>query len=622
MKRLPPSLCAMLVIFYAISLNEGCATEMVDVQGGTLPVSSGLGGSRVNPFAISKFETTWREWKSVRTWAAANGYDIGNVGAGFSDQEPVFSVGWYDALKWCNARSQMEGLAPVYTVWGATYMTGEKVPDIKASSNGYRLPSEAEWEWAARGGTHSRGYAFSGSNKIEDVAWYCGNTKKHVRHVGKKAANELGLYDMTGNVFEWCWDGTSARRLHGGGFHSDSDFCKVTYRDIGHPGDFCCSAQGLRTVRSLVKPILPVVNSWRPSARELSKNILTFAEAKAAADKGDAYAQAVLSIYYDLGWRTEKDSRLAYWLADSSAAKGNPLGTYLLGKSYRSGSVIAYQNEGVELQKKAIAGLKQMPENPYAIEALGTLAIEGEIVPSDEKSGVSLLKKAADMGHAPAQFQYAIYAKDGKGIQKDDRVSAEYFSKAAASNYSPVISKAAASEETLRVNSPNNNEIRQTENRATLNDDKEAQLIKKAESGEFDQVKLGLMYQYGKGVKKDPVEAVKWFKKASDAGDQDGIFCLAEMYDWGTGVARDTTKALNMMLESAKKGNTIAMCRLGEKYYDGDGVDKNEVEARKWFSEADKAGNPSAKSQLRKLNAGEPPITKLRLMRGEYIIQE
>lgn len=236
--------------------NVECKFEnMVFVQGGKYQPSFADEEKEVFDIEVCKYPTTQKMWIEVMENNPSNFKD---------DNEPVEKINWWEALEYCNNLSEKYGLEPVYDLSKSVKgilrikeLGGKTVyPDVANFKNteGFRLPTEVEWEWFARGGQiaideGTFDNTYSGSNNINKVAWYKENSGGKTQDVGLKKPNQLGLYDCSGNVWEWCYDTTENiengksyiykafdssniyRRLKGGSWYHDAENCAVLFRN-------------------------------------------------------------------------------------------------------------------------------------------------------------------------------------------------------------------------------------------------------------------------------------------------------------------------------------------------------------------------------------------------------
>ena len=260
------------------ALLDGAGGTFAPIPGGTYQMGNLIGDADItnaapvsvtlSPYYMAVNDTTKAQWDTVRTWATSNGYTDLAVGEGIAANHPVQSVTWYDAVKWANAASEKDGLTPCYKVSGTVVRnvsSGSVTCDW--SANGYRLPTEAEWEVAARGGLSGKRfpwgdtisqsqanykavdtYTYDLSDSVNDYhpTYKTGGTP-YTSPVGSFAANGYGLYDMAGNVLQWCWDwygtpyaggtdprgaGTGSYRvLRGGNWYNNANFAQSAYRN-------------------------------------------------------------------------------------------------------------------------------------------------------------------------------------------------------------------------------------------------------------------------------------------------------------------------------------------------------------------------------------------------------
>ena len=244
-------------------------SSMIKIEGGTFLLEDKI-ECEVSDFYLGQYPVNQQLWEQV----------MGENPSSFKGTSlPVESISWYDCVEFCNRLSEWEGMEKVYRI-----DKSRKDPNNEADekgifsdklkwmvtpnfeADGYRLPTENEWEYAARGGKHAKESEYAGSVELKEVGWYRGNSHGETQIVGIQLPNELGLYDLSGNLREWCWDWRGNypskriknyrgpergryRVLRGGSWYLGAEYCRVSDRGYGSP-DARLSLYGIRLART------------------------------------------------------------------------------------------------------------------------------------------------------------------------------------------------------------------------------------------------------------------------------------------------------------------------------------------------------------------------------------
>jgi formylglycine-generating enzyme required for sulfatase activity len=223
-------------------MDASAGNEMIDIPPGPVRLSDRRTqrswSVELTPYQLAAFPITQARYAQITSQRPSTAQ---------GDQLPVEGVSWWEAVRFCNALSQREGLAPAYRL-----LPDDEGIEWDAAADGYRLPTEAEWVHACRGGTTGARYG-----QLDEIAWHRDNSGGRAHEVGGKQPNAWGLYDMLGNVWEWCWDVYDAevygtyRVLRGGGWCDEHWSCRASVRRRSHP-TFQIDDLGFRIARSIL----------------------------------------------------------------------------------------------------------------------------------------------------------------------------------------------------------------------------------------------------------------------------------------------------------------------------------------------------------------------------------
>ena len=484
--------------------------------------------------------------------------DVKNLYDEPNDGVPVYNVCWNDATEFCRKLAAKEKAAG-------------RIPE----GYEYRLPSEEEWEYACRAGSktalpNNKDIHIIGeynAPELDDIAWYGGNSSvgfsgrgwdvtyiTGTQHPGQRAApravkgkkpNAWGLYDMLGNVSEWCLDRMEkGRAMRGGSWSNKARLCRPARRAWNAP-DWRANYIGFRVV------LAPIVEKSSTATGEVesidrkaaeegnvhAQNSLGFSYLKGngveknaaeavkwfrkAADQGHAKSQYQLGLCYARGDGVAKDMDEALKWYCKAAEQGHGEACYEVGEVYRRGLGRKKDaNKAVECYRKGAA-----VGDSRCITSLGFRYFYGDsdLTPKDHKKAMELFQKSIEIDRRP-------WAYDGAGL-------VYYYGAAGGPNY-----------------------------------EKAVEMFRKASSmGVYEaDYYLGICYENGRGVAKDQVEAVKWYEKAAERGHGVSCYFVGEAYRKGVGKKKDANKAVEWYRKGAATGYSGCIMTLGFRYYYGD----------------------------------------------------
>ena len=505
---------------------------------------------------ILESEVTQEMWESVM--GSAGGKTTSSVGEGAL--YPMYNVDWHEAQDFCSKFSKLAG------------------NDVVA-----RIPTEAEWEYACRAGAAE---SLDGAGNLDAVCWYQENSEGKPHEIKMKEANPWGLFDMHGNVAEWCSDlkedysnfgetnpkGSAdlfyeihrgVRIYRGGEWRSTSKRCRTADRSGADPK---YHSDGLG-----VRPVLVPSIEWYAQA----------------AEEGDAEAQFCLAVCYSEGNGVVQDDAEAMNWCRKSAEQGYAEAQYLFGVCCAEGKGI------VQDDAEAVKWYQNAAKQGHADAqlTLGNCYAEGKGIKQNDKKAVSWFRKAAEQGLAEAEFCLGFCYKYGKGVKINNTESKKWYQKTLEQFHPEALFGRGYVTERALLRW--NHKITPIPTEA---------VICYRMAAELDHPKanfnLGKCYFFGRGVEQDHTKAAELFLKAAELKDAEAQNWIAKSYSDGNGIEQDDEQAIHWFLEAAKQGDIESQRILANCYMCGQAVEKDIDEARKWLREAALQGDVEAQFLL------------------------